>query len=155
MGFAAENGTWRSAFLAGATELRHGNFGTPTATSSADLLGSLSVPQAFDSVAIRIDGPRAWNERIVISWVITDAATTYAMELRNGALNHRVIGSPIPDSPIFTLSRLNLIRLLGGTLDVAAAIASGAVSVNGDATVLQRLVSLLAPVDPDFAIITS
>ena len=29
LGFGAENGTWRNAFLAGATELRSGNFGTP------------------------------------------------------------------------------------------------------------------------------
>jgi alkyl sulfatase BDS1-like metallo-beta-lactamase superfamily hydrolase len=29
LGFGSENGTWRSAFLAGAAELRHGQFGTP------------------------------------------------------------------------------------------------------------------------------
>jgi alkyl sulfatase BDS1-like metallo-beta-lactamase superfamily hydrolase len=28
LGYGAENGTWRSAFLSGAHELRHGNFGT-------------------------------------------------------------------------------------------------------------------------------
>ncbi|MCB1257399.1 MAG: MBL fold metallo-hydrolase, partial [Microthrixaceae bacterium] len=30
LGFGAENGTWRNAYLSGAAELRGGNFGTPT-----------------------------------------------------------------------------------------------------------------------------
>ena len=34
LGFGAENGTWRNAYLAGAHELRDGNFGTPTATAA-------------------------------------------------------------------------------------------------------------------------
>ncbi len=34
LGFGAENGTWRSAYLAGATELRQRTFGTPTATAA-------------------------------------------------------------------------------------------------------------------------
>jgi alkyl sulfatase BDS1-like metallo-beta-lactamase superfamily hydrolase len=41
LGFGSENGTWRSAYLSGAAELRSGNFGTPTATASADLLSQL------------------------------------------------------------------------------------------------------------------
>jgi alkyl sulfatase BDS1-like metallo-beta-lactamase superfamily hydrolase len=28
LGYGAENGTWRCAYLSGAHELRHGNFGT-------------------------------------------------------------------------------------------------------------------------------
>jgi len=46
LGFGAENGTWRSAYLAGATELRKGNFGTPTATAVADLLAALDSARA-------------------------------------------------------------------------------------------------------------
>jgi len=33
LGYGAENGTWRNFFLSGATELRAGNFGTPTSTA--------------------------------------------------------------------------------------------------------------------------
>lgn len=62
LGFGAENGTWRNAFLAGATELRHGQFGTPTTAASPDLTAALSVDQILASIAVRIDGPKAWNE---------------------------------------------------------------------------------------------
>jgi alkyl sulfatase BDS1-like metallo-beta-lactamase superfamily hydrolase len=75
LAFGAENGTWRNAFLAGAAELRHGQFGTPTSLS-ADVIGALTVPQVFDSIAIRVDGPRAWHEQLVNSWVFSDEGKT-------------------------------------------------------------------------------
>jgi alkyl sulfatase BDS1-like metallo-beta-lactamase superfamily hydrolase len=154
IGFGAENGTWRSAYLAGAKELRDGNFGTPVSPSSAELMSALTVPQVLDSIAIRVDGPRAWNEHLMISWIITDTGTTHLVELRNGALNHRTVTTPATDSTSFTLTRLDLIGLVIGTLDLPSALADGTVTVDGDPAILQRLVGLLAPVDPDFAIVT-
>ncbi len=154
LGFGAENGTWRSAYLAGAKELRHGQFGTPATAASADLIGALTVTQVFDSIAIRIDGPRAWDTHLALSWVITDENLTYATELRNGALNHRTVAASLPGSTTFTLTRAALIGLVTGTLDLAIAISEDTVAVDGDAGDLQRLVGLLAPVDPDFAIVT-
>jgi alkyl sulfatase BDS1-like metallo-beta-lactamase superfamily hydrolase len=41
-----------------------------------------------------------------------------------------------------------------GALDLRAGIAGGSVTVDGDPADLQRLVDLLAPADPDFAIVT-
>ena len=152
--FGAENGTWRSAYLAGAKELRDGQFGTPTTAASADLIGALTVSQVFDSIAIRVDGPRAWDDHLVLSWVITDEDTTVVTELRNGALNHRTVAAPPPGTTTFTLTRPALIGLVTGTLDLATATTDGTVTVDGDPTQLQTLVDLLAPVDPDFAIVT-
>jgi len=153
LGFGAENGTWRSSYLAGAHELRHGQFGTPV-SASADLLAALTVTQVFDSIAIRIDGPRAWDQHIVILWDITDDDVTFVTELRNGALNHRTVDSPLPGTTTFTLSRPTLIGLITETVDLAAAIDQGIVTVDGNPGDLGLLVSLLAPVDPDFAIVT-
>lgn len=90
LGFGAENGPWRNAFLAGALELRQGKFGTPMRSASPDLVRALTVEQVLDSIAIRIDGPRAWDEHLVLSLVMTDSDTTHVAELRNGALNHRL-----------------------------------------------------------------
>ena len=153
LGFGSENGTWRSAYLAGVKELREGNFGTPTTAASADLMGALTVPQVFDSLAVRIDGPKAWDERLVISWMITDVGMTYVTELRNGALNHRSVAGPVPGTTTFTLSRLDLIGLVTGSIDLVAAMADGAVVVDGDPAQLGRLVELIAPVDPNFEIV--
>ena len=153
LGFGAENGTWRNAYLAGATELRSGNFGTP-ATTSADLAYSLSVSQVFDSIAVRVDGPRAWDEHLVSAWEITDEATTYVVELRNGVLHHRTVAEVPEGTTTFRLSRHALIGLVTGQLDVTSALGDGTVSVDGDLAAMVHLLELLAPVDPDFDIVT-
>ena len=154
LGFGAENGTWRSAYLAGATELRNGQFGTPTTAASTDLVGALTAPQVFDSIAIRIDGPRAWDTHLTISWGITDDGTTFVTELRNGALNHRTVPAPPTETTTFTLTRPTLIRLLSGMLDLEGAVTDGTVMVDGDPADLGTLIGLLAPVDPNFPIVT-
>jgi alkyl sulfatase BDS1-like metallo-beta-lactamase superfamily hydrolase len=154
LAFATENGTWRSSYLAGANELREGPFGTPVTAASGDLLRALTVSQIFDSLAVRVDGPRAWEHHITIGWVFTDEDSTYVTELRNGALNHRTVGTAPPGSTTFRLTRTGLIGLVTGSLDLQAALADGSVAVVGDPADLGRLVSLLAPVDPDFAIVT-
>ncbi len=154
IGFGAENGTWRNAFLSGAHELRHGQFGTPTSSSAVDVVGALSVEQLFGSVGTRIDGPRAWDEHLVVSWVITDEGTTHITELRNGVLIQRRAVAPTPGSTTFTLTRPALIGLVTGSLDLVAALGDGTVVCDGDPGVLGRLVSLVARVDTDFAIVT-
>jgi alkyl sulfatase BDS1-like metallo-beta-lactamase superfamily hydrolase len=153
LGFGAENGTWRNMYLAGAHELRHGVFGTPV-KASADMLRALTVAQVFDSVGIRVDGPRAWDEHLRFAWVVSDQDVTYAVELRNGVLNHRAVAAAPAGVTAFTSTRLALIGLVTGQLELTAALADGTVSVAGDPQVLGQLVSLLAPVDPDFAIVT-
>jgi alkyl sulfatase BDS1-like metallo-beta-lactamase superfamily hydrolase len=154
VGYGAECGTWRNAFLAGATELRDGPFGTPTVSASADIVGALTVPQLFDALAVRIDGPRAWDLNLAMSWVVTDDGDTWVLELRNGALHHRRADAPEPESTVFTLGRAALTGLLTGTADPAGLVASGAVSIDGDPGVLTRLQGVIGDVDPNFAIVT-
>ena len=53
----------------------------------------------------------------------------------------------------FTLARLDLIGMVTGALDPAAALGDGTVVVDGDVGVLARLVGVLAEPDPDFDIV--
>jgi alkyl sulfatase BDS1-like metallo-beta-lactamase superfamily hydrolase len=145
LGFGSENGTWRSAYLSGAVELRHGSFGTPVLTSSPDFLGALAPEQIFDAIAIRVDGPKAWGESLSIGIALTDAGESYRLELRNGVLVHR--RAPVDGADVvMRLPRAALVGLLGGQMD--------GVSIEGDPTVLGRLMAVLEAPDPDFAIVT-
>lgn len=54
----------------------------------------------------------------------------------------------------FTLPRPTLSELLTGALDLGAAIEAGTIEVDGDPTVLKRLLGLIAPVDHDLDIVT-
>ena len=56
---------------------------------SPDLLLALTPEQIFDAIAIRVDGPRAWDEALSIGIELTDADEAYRLDLRNGVLVHR------------------------------------------------------------------
>ncbi|MEU8900652.1 alkyl sulfatase dimerization domain-containing protein [Nocardia sp. NPDC048505] len=157
LGYGSENGTWRNFFLSGAYELRNGNFGTPTQTSSPSLLAALSVDQILDAAAFTVNGPEAWDLNLVNDWRITDENKTYRTELRNGVLVHYALppdfAGPRPDAT-FTLSRPTLIAVFTGTQDPAAAVSSGLLQVDGDVTKLQQLKAVLDKPDPGFNIVT-
>jgi alkyl sulfatase BDS1-like metallo-beta-lactamase superfamily hydrolase len=144
LGFGAENGTWRNAFLAGAAELRHGSFGTPV-SGSPDLLRALTPEQVFDAIAIRVDGPKAWDETLTVGIALTDVGESYRLELRNGVLVHRPAATDGADV-VLRLPGSALVGLLAGSMQ--------GITVEGDAAVLGRLMAVLDAPDPDFAIVT-
>jgi alkyl sulfatase BDS1-like metallo-beta-lactamase superfamily hydrolase len=154
LAFGAENGTWRNAFLSGATELRHGLLSTPTTSDSPELAAALTVEQLLSAVALNIDGPRAWDEHLRLAFVVTNVGETHAVELRHGTLVHRRVASPPPGSTTLRLSRPDLGALLAGRLDLTDAVAEGTIELDGDATVFARLVGLLDPPDGNFPIVT-
>jgi alkyl sulfatase BDS1-like metallo-beta-lactamase superfamily hydrolase len=152
--FGAENGTWRNVFLVGAKELRDGEPATAANRGAPDLLGALSVEQILSSVAIRIDGPKAWDVHLVLSFVITDLDETYVFELRNGVANHRRTSTPAPDSTTLSLGRRTLIGLFTGRVDFAEALGDGRIVLDGDPTALGTLVSVIGTTERNFPIVT-
>ncbi len=44
----------------------------PLPSLGAGMVGVLTIEQLFDSIAIRVNGPKAWSERITIDWHLTD-----------------------------------------------------------------------------------
>ena len=50
------------------------------------MAGALTVGELFDTLAIRVDGPRAAGQSLVIDWNFTDAGRTVRLALSNGAL---------------------------------------------------------------------
>jgi alkyl sulfatase BDS1-like metallo-beta-lactamase superfamily hydrolase len=150
LAYGAENATWRNFFLAGATELRDGNFGTPTQTTSLSLMSQLTPDQLFDSFAISVNGPRAWDLDLAIDITFLDAAENYRLTLRNGVLVHRNVPAD-PATATATLSLANKLRLLAFAAGDAT---SPGFEITGDAAALGSLMGVLDRPDPDFAIVT-
>ena len=146
LGYGAENATWRNSYLTGARELRTNKI-EHTELSSAGLAPALTITQLFDSIAIRINGPKAWSERLSIGWHFTDAHENYRMELSNGALIHYPTTSNQAADLTITLTRPQLLQLL-------ATAKPGGIDTSGDPAVLGRLMSLIDNPNPDFAIVT-
>ena len=153
LGYGAENATWRNFFLMGAKELREGIAGTPTATAPPDILTRLSIGQLLDAMAIRLDGPRAWEHRLTINWEVTDPDEQYVIRLRNGVLRHRPGRAPDADAAL-VIEREALNHLLLKAADLGELAESGRLRVEGDAAKLGALLGLLDEPDPGFAIVT-
>lgn len=153
LGYGSENGTWRCAYLSGAHELRHGNFGTPTKTASPDMMAQLSPSEWFDALAIRVDGPAAWDQRLTLDLDLTDTGSHFRLRLANGVLTHS--GSPQPSAAdaTVTMPSASLAGLVTGTPSPEL-FAQLAIQVEGDQSVLPRLLRVLDAPDPDFAIVT-
>ncbi|MBN9632960.1 MAG: MBL fold metallo-hydrolase, partial [Actinobacteria bacterium] len=148
LAYGSENGTWRNFFLSGATELREGNFGTPTTANAPAILIQLSPEQLFDAVAITVDGPKAWDLDLALDITLTDLGRSFHLTLRNGVLIY-VEREPSGDAPLhITLSKPRLLTLVGGDTS------SDGLSVEGDLGVLTKLTDVLDGGDPDFDIVT-
>jgi alkyl sulfatase BDS1-like metallo-beta-lactamase superfamily hydrolase len=154
LGYGAENASWRNFYLTGARELREGIGGTPTATAPPDIVANLSVSQLLDAMAIRLDGPRAWEHELRIDWVIANPDEEHALTVRNGVLRHRA-GRHDPEADAALLvDRDALDQLLLKTADVSELAESGRLRVEGDGVRIGELLGLLDEPDPGFAIVT-
>jgi len=148
LAYGAENGTWRNFYLTGAHELRNGVAADSVSVGSSELLSALTVGQLLDAIAIRIDGPSAWDEDLTMDWRFTDLRETHRVTLRNGVLTHRVVvDPPAPADLTLSLTRPQMLGvLLGGDLD--------GVDTEGDVGVLARVVQVVEFADRNFPIVT-
>ncbi len=146
LGFAAENGTWRNFYLTGAQELRHGIRPVPT-NISGGLAAALTVEQVFDSLAIRVNGPRADGHSLRIDWHVTDVDQHVRTTLSNGALSQEPVRAETAADLDITLTKPELLALVGGSEPDGA-------TFHGDRAVLDLLLELLDQPDPNFPIVT-
>ena len=147
LGHGAENGTWRNFYLQGAAELRGHLARTAIDTAGPDMAMALTIEQVFDSLAIRVNGPQAWNQTLVIDWTFTDLKQDIRLQLSNGALiqTHPTDGEPAQLT--LTLTKPQLLSMLATqSLD--------GIDTEGDPQALQRLLAVLDTPDKQFAIVT-
>ncbi|WP_417504379.1 alkyl/aryl-sulfatase [Microbacterium sp.] len=149
LAYGAENGTWRNFYMSGATELRSGNFGTPTTTNAPEIVAQLTVEQLFDSVAISVDGPRAWDLEVALDFTLTDEDRNFRVTLRNGVLVYVEKAADASTAQAsLSLTKLRLLALVAGDTD------SPGVEMTGDSSAFGTLTSVLTAGDPAFNIVT-
>ncbi|MGW7489076.1 alkyl/aryl-sulfatase [Streptomyces sp. NPDC054786] len=173
LGHGAESGPWRNFYLMGAAELREHTTGTRTPAAgrtriAPDLLAALTPEQIFQSMAVRINGPRAGDQRLLLRWEIaappagTDGADglatpeTWTLLLSNGALTPMPGDAPRGEKPHATLrlARTTLNAVLSGATTFPEEIAAGTVTLDGDPQALLTFSALLDKPDPAFPIVT-
>ncbi|MEU3072985.1 alkyl/aryl-sulfatase [Streptomyces laurentii] len=151
LGRGAENGTWRNIYLTAAWELRGGEPPRLVDMTNPEMARAMTASMLVDSIAIRVDGPRAWDDDLTIDLRLAAPDQARRLTLRHGALTHRALTGP-PRSPAgltLTLDRTQLLGLLAGqdTGDLG-------VGVEGDPELLARLLSYVTTPDPSFPVVT-
>ncbi|MEO3978278.1 alkyl sulfatase dimerization domain-containing protein [Streptomyces sp. CAU 1734] len=153
LGHGAENGTWRNFYLTAAQELRHGENAALLDSTNPELVGALTTEMLLDSIAVRVDGPSAWDDELTIDLVLTDEARRHRLTLRNGVLTHRSRpaggapgGEPAPGLTL-TLTRPLLPAVLAGR-------GLSGVDTEGDPELIARLLSRLTRPVADFPVVT-
>lgn len=146
LGQAEENAVWRNFYLTGAQELTHGITTGSAGTYGADVYQALTVGQLIAGMAVRVNGPKAWNLKVVIDWHIGD--DYWHLRLANGVLTHTSDRAADPEARLtMTMTGVQLLVMLagGGTEGIA---------MNGDPLQMVSLQAVLDTPDKGFAIVT-
>ncbi len=145
LAFGAENGPWRNAFLAGATELRHGSFGTPAIV----LPGPAAGPRAGADLRRHRDpratapGPGTRRSR---------SASSSPMPMRPTAWTCATASSST--DALLSMARTSCSGCPARPWRASLAGSMDGVAMEGDPAVLARLMAVLDQPDPGFAIVT-
>ena len=150
MGYQAESGPWRSAYLMGAWELREGN----QADKEGTVLGrekqimSMTVDMVLTYIDIMTDALAAENDDLSLKLNITDTGEVFRVIRRDGVLMVYKGETDIETDCTITCARLQLLALMNGNMDVTANM-----KIEGDDTVPARLVKYMTPINRNFNII--
>ena len=156
LGYRAESGPWRDAYLTAAHELRHGATGEPIdRAAAAALLRELPMDRFFLAMATRLDGPRADGRDTIVNFVLSDLGESWVLELQHAVLHAR---RREPDPRAVATMRLTkevLVRLATGQAGLRELLFSDAVAVEGSRLALLGFLQLFdRGADGRFPIVT-
>ncbi len=88
LGYQAESGTWRNAYLSAALELRNGNAAKKGANAKSDgsVLKNMTAEMIFDYIGILLDKHSMSGEDFTIDVNLTDTGEKIMLRFNNGAL---------------------------------------------------------------------
>ncbi len=154
LGYQAEAGTWRSAYLTGALELRNGVPKIPPVnTLNADTLKAVNLELFFDFLGVRLNSAKADGKRLVLNWNFTDSKQLFVMNLENSALTW-VEGRNTPKADAgLTLTRDALNQFLLGKATLPQLMQQGLVKAEGDPRKFGELFAMFDTFTPDFAVV--
>lgn len=148
LGYQAESGAWRNAYLMGAAELRKGNLSglARTANGLGSAMKEMTVDMLLDYIAILTDANAAQNDDVTLNLIVTDVNEKFYVTRKNGILLSYP-GENRPDAQAsVTCKRLQLLALMQGQQ-------AGQIQISGDATALKRLLAYASKFEKTFNVI--
>ena len=153
LGYQYESASMRNVFLATAQELRNGTQIIVAPRGTSPLARAMTTSQWWDSVATRVDSSRADGNDYVINFITPDTEQTFVVEMSGGTLSN-IEGylSNNPDATV-TMDRTDLDAVIMGQATLAEQLQDGYGTLQGDASVLLSLASVLIDFQAGFEIL--
>ena len=154
MGYQAESGVWRNAYLTGAQELRQGAKPVRLSTQGPDMVRGMTLEMIFDFLAVRLDRQKVDGLTLATQVNFTDANETYALELSNAVLNNTK-GRQLshPDATL-SLTRAAFFKMLLAKVPLPKLVEAGEARIEGNPKALGAVLTNLMEFDPLFNIVT-
>lgn len=148
LGYQAESGAWRNAYLMGAAELRKGNLSglARTANGLGSAMKEMTVDMLLDYISILTDANAAQNDDVTLNLIVTDVNEKFYVTRKNGILLSYSGENRTDAQATVTCKRLQLLALMQGQQ-------AGQVQVSGDATALKRLLAYASKFEKTFNVI--
>ncbi len=155
LGYQAESATWRNAYLFGALELRFGPARLPPRPIlSPDLLNAVATETLLDFIAVRLDPERIGPRDFRLNLTLTDTGEKVLLTVSNATLT-QLVGKHAADAAATVgLTRQTLVALIVRQTSVAKAVADGAIAVQGESGLLEKLFEALDDFELMFNILT-
>lgn len=148
MGYQAESGPARNAYLMGAQELRSTEPAQGRTMISADVISAMSLSQLLDYLAVRLNASEADGENFKLNLVINDTDDRALIQVKNSVLVFWLTQSSAQANATVYMPRKTLEQL---ALDPSAPVMD--VVAAGDQSVFERFVGMLDVFDPGFNIV--
>ena len=88
LGYQAESGPWRNAYLTAALELRHGNSSASAvqAVTNGDVQKEMTAVMIFEYMGILLDKQALVNENFTINFTLMDVGEQHMLQIKNGVI---------------------------------------------------------------------
>ena len=88
LGYQAESGPWRNAYLTAALELRHGNSSASAvqAVTNGDVQKEMTAVMIFEYMGILLDKQALANENFTINFTLMDVGEQHMLQIKNGVI---------------------------------------------------------------------
>jgi len=153
LGYQAESGTWRNAYLSGALELRCGMSLIPeqSATNNDDMLTQMTPSMVLDAIGIRIDSEKAQHLNLRILYKLTDDVR-YLGTLTSGILLYQKDVKVVDADVILTLSKAHFFLLMS-SVGLEKGLENGWIEISGNVDYYKTMTGFMVSFSPFFNII--
>ncbi|MBN1664409.1 MAG: SCP2 sterol-binding domain-containing protein, partial [Deltaproteobacteria bacterium] len=145
---------WRNFYLTGALELRQDIPEGSTAQISEGMARGIPLNNFFQSMAIRLNGPRANGKTLAFNLLFTDTAESWLLTVKNAVLHVFPNRQDSNAGATLRLASLDFKLMMIGLRKPLGLIEAGKLIIEGDAAALMGFAELFDEFNRRFPIVT-